>query len=216
MPTLRMYAASNQEKDGFYIRSRINTGDHDEDTIITLQVPSHGPAEDLYDHLGHTQHIDRGEKTTLPHEIVWPLYNRDLLTIDKANSSDNAKDVADQEGPKRVSGLPENTREQVIEWITAYNGPRSTTVTDLKQVYQAFPTTTSKAEKDTHRPQNNQPQHTHTTSTGPPEQEHPYICTNCETEIHLNATNNKIICPKCSNRSVLKQRPDNQRHLKAR
>lgn len=44
----------------------------------------------------------------------------------------------------------------------------------------------------------------------------PYVCTKCENEIEIDAVGDKIICPHCSGRAVLKTRSDLVRHVKAR
>lgn len=43
-----------------------------------------------------------------------------------------------------------------------------------------------------------------------------YVCTNCEEEVDLNPVEEKIICPFCSNRGVLKTRSDEAKTVKAR
>ncbi len=43
-----------------------------------------------------------------------------------------------------------------------------------------------------------------------------YVCTNCEKEVDLNPVEEKIICPHCSNRGVLKTRSEEARTVKAR
>ncbi|MFB6181219.1 MAG: DNA-directed RNA polymerase subunit P [Candidatus Nanohalobium sp.] len=35
-----------------------------------------------------------------------------------------------------------------------------------------------------------------------------YVCVNCEEEVELNPVEEKVICPKCSHRVLLKKRPD--------
>jgi DNA-directed RNA polymerase subunit RPC12/RpoP len=35
-----------------------------------------------------------------------------------------------------------------------------------------------------------------------------YVCVNCEEEVDIDPVNEKIICPKCSHRVLLKKRPD--------
>jgi len=35
-----------------------------------------------------------------------------------------------------------------------------------------------------------------------------YVCVSCEKEVDLDPVNEKIICPECSHRVLLKQRPD--------
>jgi DNA-directed RNA polymerase subunit RPC12/RpoP len=36
-----------------------------------------------------------------------------------------------------------------------------------------------------------------------------YICVNCEEEVEIDPVEEKVICPKCSHRVLLKNRPDN-------
>jgi DNA-directed RNA polymerase subunit RPC12/RpoP len=43
-----------------------------------------------------------------------------------------------------------------------------------------------------------------------------YVCTKCEEEVDMDPVDDKIICPHCSNRAVLKKRPETPRELKAR
>lgn len=35
-----------------------------------------------------------------------------------------------------------------------------------------------------------------------------YICVNCEQEVEIDPVEEKVICPKCSHRVLLKKRPD--------
>lgn len=35
-----------------------------------------------------------------------------------------------------------------------------------------------------------------------------YVCVNCEEEVEVDPVNEKIICPKCSHRVLLKKRPE--------
>jgi DNA-directed RNA polymerase subunit RPC12/RpoP len=35
-----------------------------------------------------------------------------------------------------------------------------------------------------------------------------YVCVNCEQEVEIDPVNEKIICPKCSHRVLLKRRPN--------
>lgn len=43
-----------------------------------------------------------------------------------------------------------------------------------------------------------------------------YICAKCEAEIDINPVKEKIICPECSGRIILKKRPRNKKTVKAR
>jgi DNA-directed RNA polymerase subunit RPC12/RpoP len=43
-----------------------------------------------------------------------------------------------------------------------------------------------------------------------------YVCTKCEEDVDMDPVNEKIICPYCSNRGVLKKRPETPNELKAR
>ncbi|MDY6765781.1 MAG: DNA-directed RNA polymerase subunit P [Candidatus Nanohaloarchaea archaeon] len=43
-----------------------------------------------------------------------------------------------------------------------------------------------------------------------------YVCTKCENEVDIDPLSDKIICPHCSGRGVLKQRPDDAKTVKAR
>lgn len=44
----------------------------------------------------------------------------------------------------------------------------------------------------------------------------PYVCTKCEQEVDLDPVSDKIICPYCSNRGVLKTRSEEAQSVKAR
>jgi DNA-directed RNA polymerase subunit RPC12/RpoP len=35
-----------------------------------------------------------------------------------------------------------------------------------------------------------------------------YVCVNCEQEVEIDPAEEKVICPKCSHRVLLKKRPD--------
>ncbi|MFB6115788.1 MAG: DNA-directed RNA polymerase subunit P [Candidatus Nanohalobium sp.] len=35
-----------------------------------------------------------------------------------------------------------------------------------------------------------------------------YVCVNCEQEVEIDPVEEKVICPKCSHRVLLKKRPD--------
>jgi DNA-directed RNA polymerase subunit RPC12/RpoP len=37
-----------------------------------------------------------------------------------------------------------------------------------------------------------------------------YVCVSCEEEIDVDPVNEKIICPKCSGRMILKKRPEHK------
>lgn len=43
-----------------------------------------------------------------------------------------------------------------------------------------------------------------------------YVCAKCEEEIDVDPVNEKIICPVCSSRVILKQRPEEKTTVKAR
>ncbi|MDY6777438.1 MAG: DNA-directed RNA polymerase subunit P [Candidatus Nanohaloarchaea archaeon] len=43
-----------------------------------------------------------------------------------------------------------------------------------------------------------------------------YICAECEEEIDVDPVNEKIICPQCSGRMILKKRPEESKTVKAR
>lgn len=42
-----------------------------------------------------------------------------------------------------------------------------------------------------------------------------YKCVNCETEVELDPVTDKIICPKCSHRVLLKKRPEQPKTVEA-
>ena len=42
-----------------------------------------------------------------------------------------------------------------------------------------------------------------------------YVCVNCETEVEVDPVEDKIICPKCSHRVLLKKRPEKPKTLEA-
>ncbi|PSH02327.1 MAG: DNA-directed RNA polymerase subunit P [Nanohaloarchaea archaeon QH_8_44_6] len=42
-----------------------------------------------------------------------------------------------------------------------------------------------------------------------------YVCVNCEQEVEINPVEEKVICPKCSHRVLLKKRPDDPDTVKA-
>lgn len=37
-----------------------------------------------------------------------------------------------------------------------------------------------------------------------------YVCVNCEQEVEIDPVEEKIICPKCSHRVLLKKRPEEE------
>ncbi len=43
-----------------------------------------------------------------------------------------------------------------------------------------------------------------------------YVCTKCENEVDIDPIKDKIICPHCSGRTVLKQRSENAKTVTAR
>lgn len=43
-----------------------------------------------------------------------------------------------------------------------------------------------------------------------------YICLNCKNEIDLDPTKDRILCPKCSGRVILKKRPEIAKKVIAR
>ncbi len=43
-----------------------------------------------------------------------------------------------------------------------------------------------------------------------------YICAKCEEDIDVDPVNEKIICPQCSGRIILKKRPTDKKTVKAR
>jgi len=42
-----------------------------------------------------------------------------------------------------------------------------------------------------------------------------YKCVNCETEVEIDPVDDKIICPKCSHRVLLKKRSESPDHVEA-
>lgn len=42
-----------------------------------------------------------------------------------------------------------------------------------------------------------------------------YVCVNCETEVEVDPVEDKIICPKCSHRVLLKKRPEQPKTVDA-
>ncbi len=44
----------------------------------------------------------------------------------------------------------------------------------------------------------------------------PYVCTRCENEVDIDPIGDKIICPHCSGRAVLKKRTKEAKKVKAR
>lgn len=46
-------------------------------------------------------------------------------------------------------------------------------------------------------------------------QEEGYVCVNCETEVEVDPVEDKIICPKCSHRVLLKKRPEQPKTVEA-
>lgn len=42
-----------------------------------------------------------------------------------------------------------------------------------------------------------------------------YVCVNCETEVEVDPVEDKIICPKCSHRVLLKKRPEQPKTVEA-
>lgn len=43
-----------------------------------------------------------------------------------------------------------------------------------------------------------------------------YVCVNCEEEVEINPVDDKIICPSCSHRVLLKKRPEQGKKVKVR
>lgn len=43
-----------------------------------------------------------------------------------------------------------------------------------------------------------------------------FICEKCENELDLDPINDKIVCPHCSNRIIMKERPETVKKVKAR
>lgn len=43
-----------------------------------------------------------------------------------------------------------------------------------------------------------------------------YVCTRCEEEVDIDPVGEKIICPHCSGRGVLKKRSGEAQHVTAR
>ncbi len=43
-----------------------------------------------------------------------------------------------------------------------------------------------------------------------------YVCTKCENEVDIDPLKDKIICPHCSGRAVLKKRGDDAKTVTAR
>lgn len=43
-----------------------------------------------------------------------------------------------------------------------------------------------------------------------------YVCVSCEEEVEINPVEDKIICPSCSHRVLLKKRPEQDKTVKAR
>lgn len=42
-----------------------------------------------------------------------------------------------------------------------------------------------------------------------------YVCVSCEEEVKINPVEDKIICPSCSHRVLLKKRPEQGKKVKA-
>jgi DNA-directed RNA polymerase subunit P len=42
-----------------------------------------------------------------------------------------------------------------------------------------------------------------------------YTCVNCEEEVDLDPINEKVICPQCSHRVLMKKRPETPKTVKA-
>ncbi|PSG99535.1 MAG: DNA-directed RNA polymerase subunit P [Nanohaloarchaea archaeon SW_7_43_1] len=42
-----------------------------------------------------------------------------------------------------------------------------------------------------------------------------YVCVSCEEEVEINPVEDKIICPSCSHRVLLKERPEQDKTVKA-
>jgi DNA-directed RNA polymerase subunit RPC12/RpoP len=42
-----------------------------------------------------------------------------------------------------------------------------------------------------------------------------YICAKCEEEVDVDPVTEKIICPKCSGRMILKKRPEERKTVRA-
>ncbi len=42
-----------------------------------------------------------------------------------------------------------------------------------------------------------------------------YICSKCKEEVDLNPVKEKIICPQCSGRMLIKKRPEQRKTVKA-
>ncbi|MFB6143846.1 MAG: hypothetical protein ABEJ98_00910 [Candidatus Nanohaloarchaea archaeon] len=42
-----------------------------------------------------------------------------------------------------------------------------------------------------------------------------FVCVNCETEVKVDPVDDKIICPKCSHRVLLKNRPEQPKKVEA-
>lgn len=42
-----------------------------------------------------------------------------------------------------------------------------------------------------------------------------YKCVNCEEEVDIDPVEEKVICPKCSHRVLLKVRPEDPDHVEA-
>lgn len=43
-----------------------------------------------------------------------------------------------------------------------------------------------------------------------------YVCVECENEVDIDPVEDKIICPKCSHRVLLKKRPEDSDTVKAK
>jgi len=43
----------------------------------------------------------------------------------------------------------------------------------------------------------------------------PYVCVKCKQEVELDPVDEKVICPKCSHRVLLKKRPDEPNKVEA-
>lgn len=43
-----------------------------------------------------------------------------------------------------------------------------------------------------------------------------YVCVNCEEEVDIDPVSDKVICPRCSHRVLLKKRAEDAKTVKAR
>lgn len=122
MPSFKRYATSN-DKDGFYIHANVGG-----DTPITLQVTA--LAERIFDIAGY----ERG--ATVPTELVWSMYDLDLLyTIggtDPGAGIDYPDPTTVLEKLGVASKLTEQERADLLFYLDSYSGPDEDRIKELR------------------------------------------------------------------------------------